>query len=116
MILQKADAFVRNGIARGTFDVIATQSSYPLVRRVISTLKEDFGLPVHFHSEEMARMLKDRSSSNVLVLDAVEVHNEFKFKIVAWEINCGSPDKMKELAAEVEQHLRQVGLEVRNQL
>jgi hypothetical protein len=116
MLLKKADAFIRNGLSQGTFNVIATESSYLLVRSVMATLKSDFGLPVYFHSEDTAKLLRHTSSSNVLVMNSVEVHNEFKFQIVAWEINCGSAQKIKELAAEVEQHLRQVGLEVRNQL
>ena len=117
MLLSKADVFIRRGVGQGTFDVVATESSYPLVRSVMLTLKSDFGLPVFFHSESMARSLKSHSqySPNVLVLNTVEVYNEFKFQIVAWRINCGG-DKTKELAEEVAQHLRQVGLDVRNQL
>jgi hypothetical protein len=114
MLLKKADVFIQNG-NNGVFDVIATESSYSLVRSVLITLKSEFGLPVDFHSEEVAAAVQN-TSAGILVIDKVKVYKDLRFKVCAWQINCGSSDKLRELSKEVAAHLKQVGLEVSNSL
>ena len=114
MLLKKADVFIRYD-SQGVFAIIATESSYSLVRSILMTLSSDFGLPVSFSSEEVVSVVSN-TSSNILVIDNVKVYNDLRFLVRAWRINCGSSDKLRELSKEVAAHLKQVGLEVSNAL
>jgi hypothetical protein len=80
-ILKCGDAFISHG--ETVITVRASQQSYSQVRSVMLVLNNDYGIPVHFVSEQVAEIVERRmgNRSDILTINGIKVNDKLKMFI-----------------------------------
>lgn len=111
MYLKQADVHILD-INSMTFLVIATQDNYKRARTILLTLKEECGLPLHLHSEEVSEMAKPNHSCHTIFEEGLPPRYENKFQISGHKLVGKNREKIIGLANQVAQRLKLFGLSV----
>lgn len=119
MILSCADVHICD-INSMTFRVNANRDSYRLTRKILVSLKEQCGLPLHLHSEEVAEMstsIKRRNGDNTVSKDIIFEEGlppryENIFLVTGHKLVGKNRERLIFLAKEVGQKLEFFGLSV----
>lgn len=109
MFLKQADVHILD-INSMTFIVSTTQRSYKRARTILLTLKEECGLPLHLHSEQVSEMVKPKYGSDTIFEEDIPPRYENKFQVSGHKIVGKDREEMIVLAKEVAQRLEAFGL------
>ena len=111
MFLKQADVHILD-IGSMAFTVNTTQDSYKRTRTILSTLKEQCGLPLHLNSEIVSEAVKPNYGSSTIFEEGLPPRYENTFQVSGHNLVGKDREKMVVLAKEVAQRLESFGLSV----
>ena len=115
-MLDFADVRIIASQQSGCINVTTSDRTYALTRSCLLTLKDEAGLPVSLHSEEVAAFCKNIRESqntrgNLVLISGGDLPDRYenRFILPVWQINIGKDD-LETFANEIAERLRQLGL------